>query len=429
MPNKSRKPGSLLVLFALLLATSAGAQTLEQAWAVALQADHSLKAVSENSAVAAQQLQAAQAARLPGLLVAAGYTAMEDDPAFKADFGGASVTFPVAEKDSHAYRARVTLPLYTSGRITQGIGAANAALQASRTEVSAKTLDVKLAVAEAYVGVLRAARRHDVASSHVSSLQAHAADVQNYYEQGIVSRNDLLAAEVALADAQQSEIKVANVLDIARSAYNRLLGRALNASVSLADIQAQPLGLSLEALSERAIKQRHELLFLQEQIRALRHRAAAFRAANGPQLALSGGYDYQENRYQLDEGLWSVNLGMQWQVFDGGVVHHSAQAVERHAAAVQEQFDDLRSRIALQVRQYWLDVQETAKRIPVTEKAIAQAEENLRVNRDRYEHGISTNTEVLDAETLRVASLYNHANATYDAVLASLRVKRSVAEL
>lgn len=76
MPNKSRIPCDLLVLFTFLLATSASAQTLEQAWAVALQVDHSLKAVSENSAMAEQQLQAAQAARLPGLLVAAGYTAL-----------------------------------------------------------------------------------------------------------------------------------------------------------------------------------------------------------------------------------------------------------------------------------------------------------------------------------------------------------------
>lgn len=429
MHYRDRWLKSFVALLGLFMATCSMAETLEQAWAVSLKVDHSLKAVGENSEAAAQQLQAAKAARLPGLSVSAGYTAMQDEPAAKADFGGASVAFPVAEKNSHAYRARLTLPLYTSGRITQGIDAADAALQASRTQVSSKTQDVKLAVAETFVGVLRARRRQQVAHSHVSSLQAHTEDVKNYYEQGIVSRNDLLAAQVALADAQQNEIKVANVLDIAQSSYNRLLGRPLDQAVMLNDIQAQALNASLDELVERAYKQRHELLILQDHIRSLRHRAAAFRAETGPQLALSGGYDFQENRYQVDEGLWSVNLGMQWQVFDGGVVQHQALAVERRGAAVQQQYDDLLTKIALQVRQYWLDVQETGKRIPVTEKAIAQAEENLKVNRDRYEHGISTNTEVLDAETLRIASLYNHANAVYDAVLASLRVKRSVAEL
>jgi outer membrane protein TolC len=51
------------------------------------------------------------------------------------------------------------------------------------------------------------------------------------------------------------------------------------------------------------------------------------------------------------------------------------------------------------------------------------------MNRDRYESGLSTNSEVLDAETLRTQSLNNHANAIFDAALATLRLKRSMGEL
>jgi len=149
----------------------------------------------------------------------------------------------------------------------------------------------------------------------------------------------------------------------------------------------------------------------------------------GPQLALSGGYDFQENRYVAHEGQWFATLGLQWKIFDGTVTKHRASAVVRQAAAVQEQRDDLVSMIRLEVRQAWLDVQETRKRIQVTRGIIAQAEENLKMNRDRYESGLSTNTEVLDAETLRTQSLNNHANAVYDAVLAALRLKRAVGEL
>jgi len=51
------------------------------------------------------------------------------------------------------------------------------------------------------------------------------------------------------------------------------------------------------------------------------------------------------------------------------------------------------------------------------------------VSRDRYEHGLSTNTEVLAAEALRTRSQNNHANAVYDAVLAGLRLSRAVSKL
>jgi outer membrane protein TolC len=99
------------------------------------------------------------------------------------------------------------------------------------------------------------------------------------------------------------------------------------------------------------------------------------------------------------------------------------------AAALSEQRNDLASVIGLQVRQSWLDVQTTRKRIDVTQSAIAQAEENVRVVRDRYVNGLAPYTEVLDAETLRVNSETNNANAVYDAVFAGLRLKHAIGAL
>jgi len=415
-----------VILLGLLTTIPATAETLHQAWEVALGVNHGLKAAQEETVAAAQQLEAARAARMPGVSLEAGYTALDNAPAMNTGVGGGIQT---AEKESASYKAVATLPLYTNGQISNNIDAADAAFQASRIQTSGKNQDLKLQVAEAFVGVLRAGRGLEVASSHVASLRAHTQDVENMHEQGMVSRNDLLAAQVTRADAQQEAIKAKNALDLAKSAYNRLLGRPLHQEGVLDDLQPEPFDESLEMLTEQALRQRHELLALQEQRRALRHQADGIRAKTGPQIALNGGYEYMENQYQAHEGKWFVNVGLQWKLFDGGVIRHQASASDRQAIVLQEQYDDLVSNVALQVRQYWLDVQETGKRIQVTKKAIAQAEENLKVNRDRYESGISTNTEVLDAETLRIRSQNNHANAVYDAVVAALRLKRAVGEL
>ncbi len=421
--------GGALGFCLLLAATTSMAESLQQAWNVALQVNHGLKAARENSSAAARQLEAAKAVRLPGLSLEAGYTMLQNEPATRAKFGPAAAEFPIGERNTLSYKAMATLPLYTGGRISRGIDAAESAVRASRGQESAAIQDLKRTVAEAYVAVLRARRGVEVADSHVASLKAHARDVENMYEQGMVSRNDLLAAQVALADAQQQAIKAKNALDLARSTYNRLLDKPLSQEVVLDDLQPGPLDEGLESLTERALGQRDELLVLQDRIRGLQDQAKAVRAETAPQLALSGGYDYRENRYTVYEGQWMVNLGLQWRLFDGGATRHKAAATERQAAALQQQYDDLRAAVALEVRRYWLDVQETRKRIRVTEKAIARAEENLKVNRERYENGLATNTEVLDAEALRTLSESNHANAIYDAVLAILHLKRAVGEL
>jgi len=416
-------------LVTALFAGHAAAESLPQAWDTALSVDRGLKASRENTAAASSLLDAAKSARLPNLALEAGYTALDKAPAARAEFFGQSLQMPLAQKDSAAYRAMATLPLYTGGRITRGINAATAGLDAARLGESADAQNLKLRVADVYVGVLRASRMLKVTESHVASLQAHARDVGNLHEQGMVAKSDLLSVQVALADARQRHLQVANGLDLARAAYNRLLGRPLEQPVALDDLSPEATQEPLPALSERALAQRSELAALAQQIEAMRHQAAAVRGETAPQVALSGGYGYQENRYQVHPGQWMITLGAKWNLFDGGVVGHRANAVERQAAALTEQRDELASVIALQVRQTWLDVQETRKRLIVTQSAIAQAEENLLVARDRYANGLSTHTEVLDAETLRTGSQSNHANALSDAALAGLRLKRATGEL
>jgi len=329
--------GGALGLCFLLAATTSMAESLQQAWNVALQVNHGLKAARENSSAAARQLEAAKAVRLPGLSLEAGYTMLQNEPATRANFGPAAAEFPIGERNTLSYKAMATLPLYTGGRISRGIDAAESAVRASRGQESAAIQDLKRTVAEAYVAVLRARRGVEVADSHVASLKAHARDVENMYEQGMVSRNDLLAAQVALADAEQQAIKAKNVLDLARSTYNRLLDRPLSQEVVLDDLQPGPLDEGLESLTERALGQRDELLVLRDRIRGLQDQAKAVRAETAPQFALSGGYDYRENRYTVYEGQWMVNLGLQWKLFDGGAARHKAAATERQAAALQEQ--------------------------------------------------------------------------------------------
>lgn len=419
----------MFLLLGLLIAIPVHAETLSQAWETALANNYSIKAAQETVVAAEEHLLAAKAVRLPGLSFKSGYTARDKEPQLQATLGPTTIATPVENQYSLAYQATVSLPLYTSGRITNGIDAGTAMLKASEADKSSTLINLKMEVAEAYVSVLRAMRGLEVAKSHVASLEAHERDVLALYNQGIVARNDLLASQVALADASQQLIQIQNNLDLAQAAFNRLLQRPLDQQTVLEELSIEGSNETLPTLTRNALDQRSELTALTKRIQAIRNQAAGVRAEDMPQIALSGGYGYQQNDYLVDEGQWSITLGLQWNLFDGGVSRHKANAISRQAKALQQQYNDFASIISLQTRQAWLDTQETQKRIQVTSKAIVQAEENLKVSRNRYSSGLTTNTEVLDAETLRVKSQYNHANASYDRSLAMLHLKRAIGEL
>ena len=404
------------------------AETLEDAWNIAVDNNHQIKSAKADTSASEQQLYSAQGQRLPELNVGTGYTQFNETQAIKAEFQGQSGQFKVNQAGSVKAQAIASLPIYTSGRISHSINAAEASLQAAQHNEISSVLNIKMQVSEAYVAVLRMEGALKVAQSHVDSLTAHNEDVKNLYDQGVVPKNDLLAGAVELANAQQLVVQAGNQLDIARAHYNQLLARNLADEVRLASQFPETPKGTLTELNNSAMTQRPELVVLAQQIEALEQQAQSVKGGTLPQIALNGGYQYQENRYQVYQALWMVNVGMQWKLFDGST-RHSSDALNRQAISLKEQRDDLGSIISLQVRQAWLDIQEAQKRIQVTQQAIAQADENMKVTADRYHQGLSTNTEVLKAEDLRTKTHDNFNNASYDAALATLHLRRAVGVL
>jgi hypothetical protein len=87
----------------------------------------------------------------------------------------------------------------------------------------------------------------------------------------------------------------------------------------------------------------------------------------------------------------------------------------RHRArAAARQLEDAKSLIAPEVESAALNLEGAKARLEVTAEAVAEAEENLRMARELYGSGLATNTQVLDAESLRIGALTNRENARYD---------------
>lgn len=407
------------------LSGGAFAETLEEAWNIGLQVNHTLKAAAQDTLSMQASLAAAKGSRLPTVNVGAGYRVLDNEPVSIAG----NIQFSTADDTALSYHAMTSLPIYTHFQISSMINAATAGMSASKYTEDALRQTIKLKIAEAYIAVLLRIRQIKVADSQDRSLAAHAGDVQNLYDEGMVSLNDLLAAKVALANAQQTTLRAQNRLDVAMAEYNRLLGRPLEQKFQLDVIPLVFPKIELEALSAKALNNRSELASLKDQIEALSWQAKAEKAVSGPKVDLVGGYDYNENSHQLHEGVWQAMARVSWDIFDGNVARNKGAVFTAKSRVVAEQLAELRSLIRLQVRQTWLDMNESRKRITVAETALDQADENLTVTRNRYREGVGTNTEVLDAESMKTVSYVRYDTAIHDAALAILRLRYAVGEL
>jgi len=434
----SRALAATLALLSALVASGlaraeAPVETLAEAWTVALQQDRALAATRSQAEAAGFDAQAARAQRWPTVSVAGAYTQLDDSPAFDFAFTGLPLTPPeLFQDDSYvSATAAVTVPLFTSGRISSSIAAAEARERGAGANVAAATADLKLAVADAYVGVLRARKAHAVASSNVHTLEGLVHDTSSMFERELVPKNELLAAEVALADARQNQLRTANAAAVAQAQYNRRLGAPLDRPVELSEsidvaVEAEQ---ELPALIAQAQTRRTELTALDAQAEALGQLARTERSRVLPQVGLSGGYQYLENQFLDDETVGMAGIGVQWAMFDGGQSRKRAAALDRNRRATELQRADAASQIELQVRQAWLGIDEARQRVEVNARAAEQAEENLRIARERYTAGLGTQTQLLGAESLRVQALRNRDEATLDASLARLRLARAIGAL
>ena len=413
-------------------------ETLEQAWARAIANDPGLAAVTADADAAADDERAARAARLPRLETGATYTRYTDAPALAVttpDFAFRSPRIFDHDDTVMAF-AQVTQPLYAGGSISAGIEAARQSARSTSAAQSAAVADLKLTVARNYIAVLRARRALEAAQASATSLRSQVSDVQVMVEAQAVAPSDLLAARVALANAEQQRLRAENTMRLAQVTYNRKLGAPamevpalddnLGAAVaSLGQLADEPI----DSLVERAAAARSEINGLQARSDAL---AAQARAAWGrllPQVALVGSYNHLETTVLDREDFSSIGVGVQWNLFDGGQARNRAASLRRASQAASHRLDDLKSGIEYEVRAAWLGVREADARVAVTRQAVAEGDENLRLSRELYGAGLATNTQVLEAVALRIAASNNASDAALDAALARLELQRAVGEL
>lgn len=433
-PRLHRAAACLAAVAAALVTHRGGAETLDQAWQMAIANNQSLAAAHDDVEGARAKVRAARDGRWPTVDTNIGYTRLNAAP--RLDVVTPGFTFrsgPIFKDDRYVSgTVQVKLPLYAGGRITAGIHAARESLTGMSAQEQVTLSDLKLAVAEAYVGVLRARSELAAADASVGSLQAHASDAKSMYQRQMVAKSDLLAAEVALANAEEQQVNAANDVQIALADYNRLLGQPLERAPGLdARVAVDPTLVSepVSALLRQALASRSELKGLAAQSSALAAQARAVTATRLPQVALTGGYTHFDNQILDRQNFSMVGVGFTWNLFDGGVARNEADSLHSESRAAGRRLDDLRSQVELQVRRDWLAVRAAQARVAASRQATAQAAENLRISRELYGVGLASNTQVLDAVTLEIQATNNRDNATLDEALAGIELAYAVGSL
>ncbi len=394
---------------------------LKEALRLAWKANPSLRVSRLEELIADQEVVRARSGFLPKVKSEVNQTINDLATRIQLETSGPASgrSFPIANNNYWTSRVSVEQTVFDFWATSSRYQAAILGKAATRLDSAQVRDNIFLLVCQGYFRVLRGEKLVVVAQQEVVQLTDQLRDANNLYEYGVTTYNDVLQAEVALADAKQRLITAKNDVVNAKSALNKLIGLPISTPLSLSeekDLAALPL--NMENAAELAMQQRSDLKAAASRIDQGEKNVTQTKAQHYPRFYAQAGHFWQQNRAWVHDSQWFAILGFQWSLFNGLDTRAQVRQAQEKVEQLKVQREDLSDQIRLDVQTAYLALKETAERIRVTEKSVAQGEENLRLNRERYQEQVGTATNVVDASTLLTKTRVNFFNARYDHQLA-----------
>lgn len=416
---------SVLFLAILLFAPARlSALTLQEGLGIVSEKSRDVSIAREAEAQAQEGVSLARSPLFPWVDVFANHTWLRYEP--RAKFGSGT-EIPLSEKDYFSYGFSANQLIYDFGKTYSGIRASKHFLTLRQTDVFRVKNGAALEFIVAFLDLLESEKMVIVDRKEVERLNAHLRDTQALYAEGMITRNDVLQAEVVLSDAQQRLLTAENLRAVRASRVNSLLLRPLNEEFSPEEVGLNPSPeMKLDDAWQTAEQDRPEIREADSAIKAKEEEQKTARAEFFPTLYLSGGYQYEENRNMVHEDNWSVLAGMNINLSSGGATVAKMRRADAEIRELRINREKLLDAIRIEVKNSYLELESARKRVDVTEKAVAQAEENLRLQRLRYQEGVGTATDVLDASALMTRAESNYWSGIYGVKRAEARLHHSI---
>ncbi len=412
--------------------------SLQKSIQTALDRNWNVKAKKERINEAEAVKEQAWADFLPKLGTTYSYTRLDEKKTSEPiDLGMFEIPGSVLSvRDNYQWKMSVKQPLFTGFALVSAYELGKLGIDEAELGLELEKLDLVMAVKQAYFRILEADRGVEVAEKAVLSLESHVEVARSFYNVGMIPINDLLKAEVELSNAEHDLIQAENRAELARASFNTILARPINVPVEIEDVQDfRPATQSFSEDVNEAFEQRPEIRALEVRLAQTEQSRRLAGSDYYPDISLQYDYiqegdePYVEGSTVHDANRWQVTAVLSWTFFEWGKTRSAVREVDSARMQLLRTRSALEDQIRLEIKQAYLDLFEAEKNIPTTTKAVEQAEENLRVSRERYEAQVATSTEVLDAQTLLTQARTNYYRALYSHHLARARLERAIGAL
>jgi outer membrane protein len=334
---------------------------------------------------------------------------------YRSSLGGSSLRSP-ASSNSSTNTVSIEVPIYTGGQLEGQIERAERNLDYYKYGMSSSYQTARYNAAKGYYDVLEAANTVQLDKETVDRLAEHLKNTEAQFNVGVSAKVDVLRSQVELVDAQQTLTQDQNSYEVAVATLNNVIGLPTETRLNLSQgLEYKPNDYTLDNCLTYAMMNRPEIHQAEASVKMAEADQKIANGATLPSIYFDADNRWGDDHFPgKDKYDWSIGATLNFNIWDYGVNAAKIREAKANVEKAQESYRQISDEVRLAVRTNYLSMREAEKRIKTTEVAVAEAEEDYRIAQLRYQAGVGTNTDVIDASVALTTAKNNYITALYD---------------
>ncbi|MDN4012971.1 TolC family protein [Chryseobacterium gambrini] len=389
--------------------------TADEVAELAVQNHQQLKVSVQNINIARQNTEVVKLQKLPNITASTSQFYLGDAVAIDKDFSN-STNVPMPHYGS-SYAVQATQLIFKGGLVNKSIEMAGLREQLSKLDLEKNKQDVKLLVISNYLDIYKILNQEAVFQNNKKLAQERLKNIQKFYQQGMVTRNEVIRGELAIKNLDQGVLTLKNNKKILNYNLSIALGLPTDTEiVPVESLQNKESGIGIEYYVNLAHDSNPLLKSAKTNIDVADKNIEIIKTDRMPTISGFGGYSLQRpittRNPVLDmySGGWQTGISLSYNIDNLFKTKEKAKLGELQKTQANDAMTLTQQNIDMAVNAAYTKYQESIQQAEILNDAKKLAEENYKITEAKYLNQLAVQAEMIDAQNQKLQSELDYAN-------------------
>jgi outer membrane protein len=383
---------------------------------LAVQNHQQLKVSAQNIDIAKQNTSITKLQKLPTITASTSQFYLGNVIAIDKDFSN-STTIPMPHYGS-SYAVQATQLIFKGGLVNKSIELAGLREQLSKLDLEKNKQDVKFLVISNYLDVYKILNQQEVFQNNKKLAQERLKNIQKFYQQGMVTRNEVIRGELAIKNLDQGILTLINNKKILNYNLSIALGLPTDTEIiPVENLDNKDAGIGMEYYLNLAHDSNPLMKSAKTNIDVADKNIEIIKTDKMPTVAGFGGYTLQRPITTRNPVLdmyssgWQTGVSLSYNIDNLYKTKERVKFGELQKNQANDAMTLTQQNIDMAVNAAYIKYQESTQQADILNDAKKLAEENYKITEAKYLNQLSVQAEMIDAQNQKLQSELDYANA------------------